>query len=139
MITYEFNAEINGGYCEGSFEVTANNYEEAKEKADAVIAEYLAKAPGNLAFFYLTECCRTNADEILEEKLKEAIATYGEDHIDLAYVEDKVSIMYHSSKNSFSVFSLGEDEFCFENNNYSDPKYLIEDLAEEYNVGLVTE
>ena len=139
MITYEFNAEINGAWCGGSFTVEAKNYEKAKEKADDVIAKYLRKAPGDLTFDYLTECCGTNADEVFEEELKEAIAKYGEDHIDLAYVEGKVSIMYHSSKNSFSVFSLDEDEFCFENNTYSDPEYLIEDLAEEYHVGLVTE
>ena len=135
MITYEFQASVNGGCCGGSFEVEARNFKIAQRRADDKIARYLATAPGSLTFGFYTECVKSNADELLEKDLKNAIAMYGEDHVDLVYADGVISVMYHSSKNSFSIVSFDEDEFCFENNNYADPMHLVEDLATNYSVG----
>lgn len=138
MFEYVVRVCVNGWLIDGSFTVTAENYDEAFKKAYRACCSAEIKLPGTLNLNITdedVEIVSTNAGKIFEKELQKALTKYPANNIDIIYDETlyQYCIMYHSNNNSFNIFGIDGDEFIFEDD------LAIEDaltqMADKYHVG----
>ena len=137
MISYDVVVYVNGYKLNGSLSVMAENYDEAFKKAILALNEDTF-LPDGISLGITDEDIEiesSNAGELFEKELKNALDKYSSDNIDIVYDEMAYDycIMYHSSKNSFKVFGLEADSFIFKDE--TEPEVWLHKLADKYCVG----
>ena len=70
------------------------------------------------------------SEEALVRAIEDAIDEYSAYHVDIYVEEDKVFLMYHSSRNSFLI----TDAIC---TTYDIDLRELEQIANKYDIGLV--